>query len=598
MDIANKMPIVLQPNEIDQANALANFLSFKRTDEFKQFLGCKSKIIAHFTGNQRGKTGQVACSYVWRILSMHPVPKKNIVYFECEFRFKAKMDDDYKVEYLKKHKNLDSATWIFDKLPKNGICLECGAKIVMHQRGSRVIRFCSESLPGQSSNVNKEGASAEVKNTQYPELKKWLPKFLIKKDITFRNPAITLKDRFGGGDIIVEFVSYSQSVQSTAGQQRVSVWVDEEPQPEFLEEQRPRLVAEDGDLIISLTPANRITYMYDDVFEKAKIYYRSKTIVNKFDLDPIKRTDSISDIAVFQAATDDNPTLSKDDIEALFNEVDDPDALLIRRYGIFKQVSGRIFKSFDYNIHVISGSKYFPQYEKNPYGIPFAWTHVRGIDYHEHVNWACLSMAISPQDEAFVYAEYNPSPENMITIDIARELAKLGCDYKYSLNLVDPLASKTQTNTGMSVIEDLNRAFYVYKKEGLGTGASWEGWDTKSTRGRDEVRKRLMNAALLGKPFANKVMRNGREVILPTLWILDNCKQTAKSLHTWRLEEWAAGGGNMTKERKEIPQQKWSHFCTTLECLFKHEGCRPPSMVIAKERQYDRFHSERMFTHA
>ncbi len=511
---------------------------------------------------------------------------------------KAKLDDNYKIDYLKKHKTLDSATWIFDTAPKTAVCPECGGKVILHQRNSRTIRFCSETLPGQSANVNKEGASAEVKNTQYPELKKWLPKFLIKKDITFRNPAMLIKERYGNGDIIVEFVSYSQSVQSTAGQQRVSVWLDEEPQPEFLEEQFPRLLAEDGDLVISLTPANRITYMYDDIYEKAGVYYRTEKIASEFKLKQIERTDNNSEIAIFQAATDDNPTLSKDDIETLFNEIDDPDVLAIRRYGIFKQVSGRIFKSFDFNVHMQDGAKLFPQYERNPYGIPYFWTHVRGIDYHEHVNWACVFMAISPQDEAFIYNEFNPSPENMITIDIARELARLGCDYKYRLDLIDPLATKTQTNTGLSVVDDLNRAFYIYKNEGLGTGANWEAWDTKSTRGRDEIRKRLMNAALVGRPFANKVMRNGREVQLPTLWILKNCVQTAKSLKSWRREEWAMGGGNNTKEMKEVPQQKWSHFCTAIECLFKHEACKPPSSVITRERNYDRFHSERMPVHS
>lgn len=963
------MPQALKPHEIDQANALAGFFSFKKTWDFNKFIRCPAKILGHFTGNQRGKTGQVANSYVWRVLGIHPVPKKNIVYLECEHRMRAKLDDSFKIDYLKTHKTLDSATWIYDTVPKNGICSECGSKIILHQRGSRVFRFCSETLPGQSANVNKEGTSSEVKNTQYPEFKKWLPRFLIKKDITFRNPAMTLNDRFGGTDIITEFVSYSQSIQSMAGQQRCiaegqrvlktngiwenieniksgdelicetlgghglrqrknkvklvinngvkdvyrfncqkgisfevtddhlimipglgkseykkagdlniadsivckitniqgedtldtwklallgivlgdgdltqgcikftcnndklaqeiekilpenlklrkykhknhspdyfitkkiktgnndfmelirqlglkgkvaankfvpdivftqsresiayflrflfatdgwasghcvsycstsyrlaqdvflllrrlgirsvihkrefknnwkdqwwvvistsqdvlifceqvgiitkeeyiekvvkeanrrmlssftrcsfvkkvknpifnkkikqsvkvksieylgerkvydiqmepplrqagaklnnfliqggivvhncSVWVDEEPASEFLEEQYPRLVAEDGDLVISLTPANRITYMYDDVFEKARVYYRTKTISDKFNLPQIEHTSSASDIAVFQAATDDNPTLSKSDIDALFAEIDDPDALLIRRYGIFKQISGRIFKSFDYKTHVIKGDKYFPQYERNPYGIPYFWTHVRGIDYHEHVNWACVSMAISPQDEAFVYTEFNPSPENMITIDIARELSRLGCDYKYSLNLIDPLAGKTQTNTGMSVIEDLNRSFHAYKKDGLGTGGYWESWDTKSTRGRDEIRKRLMNATLVGRPFSNKVMRNGKEIQLPTLWIVDNCKQTIKSLHSWRLEEWAAGGGSNTKERKEVPQQKWSHFCTALECLFKHPACKPPSAYIHKEQTYDRFHSERMVT--
>ena len=36
--------------------------------------------------------------------------------------------------------------------------------------------------------------SAEVKNTVYPAFKKWLPPSWIKKDITFRNLAMIIRD--------------------------------------------------------------------------------------------------------------------------------------------------------------------------------------------------------------------------------------------------------------------------------------------------------------------------------------------------------------------------------------------------------------------
>ena len=320
-------------------------------------------------------------------------------------------------------------------------------------------------------------------------------------------------------------------------------------------------------MIITSTPADRLTHLYDSVFERAKYYFRTQTIAEKFKLKRFEKTDSTADIAVFQAATDDNPIMSKDDINSLFGEIDDPDALAIRRYGIFKQISGRIFKSFDWTVHVVSKEKYFPD------GIFHSWNHFRGIDYHEHVNWACSMMAISPENEAFIYGEFNPSPENMVTIEIAREFATMGKDYKYTLNLVDPLAAKMQVNTGFSVIDDLNRAFLEYKREGIGTGGHWQSWDTKSTRGRDEIRKRLKNAALVGKPFNNVVMRDGVRTYLPTLWVLDNCPISAKSLKNWRLEEWAST--DLTKDMKETPQQRWSHFPMGFECLFKHPACKP-----------------------
>ncbi len=574
--------------QIKELNTFSNYLSYKETWIYRQFINTPTKILFLSYGNQGGKTSGVARSYVARILGIHPIAKKNVVYFECEDRQKAKLDEEFQKEYLIKHKSLDSATWNTAKKPQDGFCPECGKNIIQHKRNSRVFRFCSETLPGQSANVNKEGLSAEVKNTQYPELKKWLPQFLIKKDITARNAAIIIRDIHGGQDIIVEFVSYNQSVQSTAGPQRMGIWPYEQPPIDFLNEQYPRLIAEDGDMVITCTPADRMSHLYDNIFEKAKYYFRTKTIADKFKLKQFEKTDNNTDIAVFQAATEDNPTLSKNDIDALFNEIDDTDELLIRRYGIFKQISGRIFKSFDWSTHIISKERYFAE------GIPHNWNHCRGIDYHEHVNWACGMIAISPQNEAFIYGEFNPSPENMVTIEIAREFAIMGKDHKYTLNLIDPLASKVQVNTGLSVIDDLNRAFLEYKREGIGTGGYWQPWDTKSTKGRDEIRKRLKNSTLVGKPFNNVILKNGVKDYLPTLWILDNCRITAKAFKNWRLEEWATTDG--TKDMKETPQQKFSHFPVLYECLFKHPACKPKYNYDSIEpHKYHRFKGESLY---
>jgi hypothetical protein len=558
----------LSNQDISTLNDFEGFLSFKPTWALKKFLHLTHKIIAIFSGNQALKTASTSYSYALRILGIHPVPKKNVVYLECEKRAKILSKEIDLEDYLKEHESKDSATFIVKKAPqdmKYMKCPECGSAIIQHQRGSRVFRFCSETLPGQSANVNKDGASAEVKNTQYPEFKKWLPKCFIKKDITFRNPAMTIKDPFGGGDIIVEFTSFNQSVQSGAGVQRMSIWIDEEASLDFIEEQRPRLLAEDGDLIFTLTPANRMSHMYDEVFEKAAIYYRTDTIVEKYGLQQIEETGSPYDIAVLQAATDDNPTLSPDVVEEMFNDIDDPNALAIRRYGIFKQVSGRIFKAFDWSVHVISAKHYFPD------GVPEMWRHAQGIDYHEHVNWACGFISMSPTDEAFIWAEFNPSPETMITNDIMQEIAIIGRKYKFDLSLCDPLAGKKQTNTGYTVIEDMNRVSNVYKHDGIGHGAYWRPWDTKSTRGRDEIRKRLKNAALFGKPFNNKTIKGYQ----PTLWILDTCPLTAKSMKNWRLKEWANNAQLAINDMKEDPQQKWSHFNMVWECIFKDSAFRP-----------------------
>jgi len=555
----------LSETDIKHINAMENFLSWEVTDVFKRFINSRNRVIGVFSGNQLGKTNMAMYQYVLRVLGWHPVPEKNILFFECT------NDHKYNIKTV----------------PKDAICPECNGKISIHKRQSRTYRLCAENLPNDKADTGKDGGSAETKNTVYPALKKWLPPFLIKKDITARNPAMSVHDpnrgmvfdgkEYQGADIIFEFVSYNQSVQSTAGVQRCGCYFDEEPPSEFYKEQPPRLLAENGDIIIGLTPASYISWTYDEIFEKAKVYYRSQAIcdyLSKEDGYIVKRiehTNSTLDIAVIQAATDDNPTLKAEVIEEMFSHYDDPDDVAIRRYGIFKQVSGRIFKDFEYATHFIDGDKYFPD------GIPHdTWTHARGIDYHSQTPWACAIASISPTNEVFVWGEMNPSPEKMTTREIARELAVMGKDYKFILNLIDPFAKATSKDN-VTVLDDLNRAFYDLKVENIGIGGYWQAWDTKGEKGRDAIRERLKNSKIVGKPFNNAMVKNGQKINLPTIWILNNCKLMAQSMRQWRWEEWADSRSRSQKDAKNKPMQKWSHMCMVVEAILKESAFRPNS---------------------
>jgi hypothetical protein len=359
--------------------------------------------------------------------------------------------------------------------------------------------------------------------------------------------------------------------------------LDEESNQDFYEEQIPRLLAANGDLIFTFTPVpGSIGWEYDSLYERAKTIYRTDYVLSRIwkrtgqKLPRIETTSSTEDISVIMAATDDNPiyedlvkTINKRENSELtprqylnqqFAVFDDPDVVDARRFGLFRQLSGKIFKDFNPQFHIIDPNKYFD------HGlIPYEYKHFRGIDYHEHVNWAVVWMAVSPQDEIFVYDELNPDPDKMITMEISNIVASKSKDYRYYLNLIDPLASKKQINTGFSVIEDLNRIFYKYKNDGYGTGGYWQVWDTKNTKGRDELRKRLKNSLTLGKPFNNKVKNS----FLPTIWFFHNCQQTIHSMKNWRIEEWASRDSLITKDEKDQPQQRWSHFCVTIECLLK-----------------------------
>ena len=203
------------------------------------------------------------------------------------------------------------------------------------------------------------------------------------------------------------------------------------------------------------------------------------------------------------------------------------------------------------------------------------WIHARAIDYHERNPWAIIWITLSPQNEAFIYKEWNPSPLKFVNYIIAEGIASRSGSQHYIMNLIDPLARKIQTNTGISVVEDLNRIFHQLKKEDLCSGGYWEPFDTKGSKGTDEIRKRLQNSVRVGRPYNNEVVDDGRKVVLPTLWISRECKETARSLKHWSYEDWATSKVAVVKDKKEVKAQKFSHFCTALEGIFKDNRFKP-----------------------
>ena len=333
------------------------------------------------------------------------------------------------------------------------------------------------------------------------------------------------------------------------------------------------------------------SYTFDEIWNRAAYIARTSKIAEKFGLPLQEWPNPGTGIGCLQMATDDNPTLDPDTIERLFEDITDPDELAIRRYGVFKQISGRIHKSYDPSVCYISGGKWFPD------GVPYGWLHSRGIDYHEsRTPWSIGWVSASPEDEWFLWQEFHPAIDGANaynTYDIAKAILRKSGDYYYNLNLIDPLANKKQANTLFSTTDDLNRYFdEIHRDSGIGTSGYWTGWDTKGVGGRDEVGKRFKNAVRCGRPFNNLVKEKGRTRRLPTLWVLDCCPKFNKSLINWRFGEYVTGQTKAVNDPKPTPQQKWSHDCMVLECLAKDHRLlhaadlinNPPRQVIRKNR--------------
>lgn len=565
------MNIELTNRQKRELNDFGNLFSYIHTEHSAAYLNADYDIIFVNKGNQAGGTAVIAYGFVLRILGWHPIPRKNMTYWKCEqaLAFEIKEKANESTEGMPRGHYFTPKEYMTYFRDKN--CPECGSKLTQHHRRFKIYRFASQSLPTNknSSGGDASDRSGEVVNTQYPEFTRWLPPFLLKKDITARSSTQIIIDPYGGEDIIIEYVSYNQPAQRVAGHKRTGLWLDELAPEPFYDEQPARLMLEDGDISISYTPTmdNGISYYFDRIYEKAKVYYRSKTIreyyKRKHGIDyPMNEfTNSKESICVISMATDDNPCMAKEVIEKKYAALDDPELQDMRRYGIFAAVTGKIYKQFVPRIHIVNSAEIFPN------GIPEGWRFYRAEDYHPDEKLAIIFVTLSPFDEAFVYAELNPDPNEDNTLSVCDMIADVsGPTRKFVCSLIDPLAAIKQSNTSKSVIEDMNHYMRELKRNGDCTGGVWESANTKqlltgsnplhNLRGRDQIKLRLVNAAKCGKPYNNEIMEDGLKKRLPTLWLLNNCPEMANSLRSWRIE-------------KGKPTKKWSHFCTALEFLAK-----------------------------
>lgn len=520
----------MNESQIQAYNEFSGIYGFIPTQSWRWVLNSPCKTTFLLYGNQKGKGEEMVMDWVLRMYGKHPQKQKNIL---PEDRF-------------------------------------------------RTLRICCETLPQE-----KEGE--EVNNTIYPVLKRRIPPSWLKGDITARKSVMKINSPFNASrsDTNLEFVSYGQGVQRQAGVQRRALMQDEEANKDFFEEQQARLLATGGDTLIGFTPVpGSIGWMFDDLYDRAKVIYRTPLVRERFkerfgeDYPEVHWTGKKDDVCVIMAATDDNPTYdllaktiseregksitAKEYLDDFFRDRygDDQDVWDARRFGIFRQLSGKVHKAFS-SLHIIDGLKYFPM------GMPGDWFHFRLIDYHQKNPWAVVWGSRSPANEIFIWRDAAFVPGKMQTYDIVSSMIDMSGGLSFKRNMIDPLAEQTQLNTGFTTVDDLNRLFREFANEGRGSGGYWTTWDTKGTVGREEMTKRLLNSRKVGVPFNNTIQEDRRSVTLPTIWFLDDCRRTIEAMSKWRYEEWETRASEQRNDEKEKPQQKFSHFPIAIECGLK-----------------------------
>ena len=471
---------------------------FKWHETAYQYLHSKASIRAVIKGNQGGGTAVTTTDAILRLLGLHPVEKRN--------RFETP------------------------------------------------IRFVSKCTPQNE---------ADEENQQYVEFKRRFPAEFIKSDVNSRRHIMTVRNPMGGADRKVEFLSKQMDLDAFMSVQRAAYYQDEEIDRVKWDESQVRLLREGGDSSISLTPAIGMDWTYDDIWKRASKIYRSEVVCNKFGLPRIEENPGGSPyIEAFCWATDDNPVLTKENIERLCSMWEaDPDTYAMRRYGVFKQVSGRVYKLFDTRIHVKPFEDVFSESVFREY-----W-HFRIIDYHPTKPWYVSWVAVTPTHEWFVWQEFIASHDTCTDLMLRDEIKKrslLNEDDEFNrATLIDPLSKMQQQNSGYSVFDDISMGV-----EGLRriTAA-----DTKTESARENIRQRIKNSTICKVPGNNinkhetsKDERYG--MYLTTIWFLDNCPGHIEHFRSWRMQEWKDEHVKSTRDDKKMTV-KWSDFCRNIEFL-------------------------------
>jgi len=442
---------------------------------------------------------------------------------------------------------------------------------------TKPIRFVSKVVPNDHE---------DEQNQQFVEFRNLIPPELWVKKLTARSKVGKVK-RLVGGEIDVEFMASTQDLDAFMSVQRGAYYQDEEIDRTKWDENQKRLIkarsdGEYADTTLSMTPVKGLDWSYDSLWKRAKKIYRSKCLCEKFGYPPVEEHDVKSDIEIFCWATDDNPVMDIDAIDSLFYEFDDADELAMARYGVFRQVSGRIYKVYDDKIHKVKFDDVFDSSLFRNY-----W-HYRIIDFHPSKPWYVSWIAVTPYHEWFVWNELVASHDKKTSHDLRDQIkaeSLLDEDDEFNRRtLVDPLAQVKQNNTGLSVFDDISMGELGLRR--------CESADTKNAQGRMNIKARLKNAAICGVPGNNHFPTQPPDIryghYKPTIWFLDNCTGHMEHMKSWRYIDFKQAHVKATRTTKR-ESEKWSDFCRNLEFL----GALNP--VYYDETPSATWHQSRLF---
>ena len=255
-----------------------------------------------------------------------------------------------------------------------------------------------------------------------PKIKEWLPeKFLIdgRWDKSWLEKSRTLTLTNGSK---IEFMSALQDREKFQGTSRDGLWIDEEIEKPIFQECQMRLLDRGGRTILTLTPLNGMTWVYDEIY--------------------LKKNDP--SIKVITVSTYENPHIDPAEIKILADNLTD-DEKRIRLNGEFISLQGLVYKDFKDRLPLVIPS--FP--------IPSDWTHYIGIDPHLRTPTAVLFTACDREGDLYCYDEI--FSDDLISGIAERINAKLPVDENIFSAVIDPSSGQPNPVSGVSIKDEFAR---------------------------------------------------------------------------------------------------------------------------------------------
>jgi len=358
-----------------------------------------------------------------------------------------------------------------------------------------------------------------------PQFQKWMPPSLLINGSWIDSYRATEKVLTLANGSMVEFMTYEQKTEQFAGTSREFIHFDEEPPKHIFTECQARLVDVDGDLWITMTPIEGMTWVYDTIYTPG--------------------TEGSKIISVVEVDMLDNPFISPEAAEMFLSglDADERDA---REHGKFVQLGGLVYKKFNPEIHVVPA--FIP---------PKEWEWYTSMDHGYRNPTAWLWHAVARDGTVVTFDEHYES-ERVVrehAVIVNTKNAAFGKTPDYIIG--DPATQQRQGVTGTSIAAEYAE-YGIYIAPG----------NNDVTTGVNQVNSYLGINPETGKPY----------------WqITENCVNLIQELKRLRWQTWASKKAQEENNPRDKIHKKDDHATDAARYFFSFMPDLRPEITVMKE---------------